>query len=117
MPIDYSMEKTPAGWKVYDVIVGGVSLVTNYRDEFTQQVREGGIDGLIKTLEAKNAGAAAEVIDASAGDATPIGGFAAATARWRFAGALTFDERRRRRSQASAGAAVAGERQSSTSAA
>jgi phospholipid transport system substrate-binding protein len=53
--IDYSMEKTPSGWKAYDVIVGGVSLVTNYRDEFTQQVQQGGIDGLIKTLAAKNA--------------------------------------------------------------
>ena len=53
--IDYSMEKTPSGWKAYDVIVGGVSLVTNYRDEFTQQVREGGIDGLIRALAAKNA--------------------------------------------------------------
>jgi phospholipid transport system substrate-binding protein len=53
--IDYSMEKTPSGWKAYDVIVGGVSLVTNYRDEFTQQVQQGGIDGLVKTLAAKNA--------------------------------------------------------------
>ena len=52
--IDYSMEKTPSGWKAYDVIVGGVSLVTNYRDEFAQQVQQGGIDGLIKTLAAKN---------------------------------------------------------------
>ena len=58
--IDYSMEKTPSGWKAYDVIVGGVSLVTNYRDEFTQQVRDGGIDGLIKALAAKNAGATAK---------------------------------------------------------
>jgi phospholipid transport system substrate-binding protein len=58
--IDYSMEKTPSGWKAYDVIVGGVSLVTNYRDEFTQQVREGGIDGLIRTLATKNAGAPAK---------------------------------------------------------
>ncbi|HET8876958.1 MAG TPA: ABC transporter substrate-binding protein [Casimicrobiaceae bacterium] len=58
--IDYSMEKTPSGWKAYDVIVGGVSLVTNYRDEFTQQVRDGGIDGLIKALAAKNAGAPAK---------------------------------------------------------
>jgi phospholipid transport system substrate-binding protein len=53
--IDYSMEKTPSGWKAYDVIVGGVSLVTNYRDEFAQQVRQGGIDSLIKALAAKNA--------------------------------------------------------------
>jgi phospholipid transport system substrate-binding protein len=56
--IDYSMEKTPDGWKAYDVIVAGVSLVTNYRDEFTEQVRQGGIDGLIKALAAKNAGPA-----------------------------------------------------------
>lgn len=58
--IDYSMEKTPSGWKAYDVIVGGVSLVTNYRDEFTQQVREGGIDGLIRALAAKNTGTPAK---------------------------------------------------------
>ncbi len=54
VPIDYSMTKTPDGWKAYDVIVGGVSLVTNYRDEFSQQIKDGGIDGLIKTLKAKN---------------------------------------------------------------
>ena len=36
---------------MYDVIVGGVSLVTNYRDEFNEQVKSGGVDGLIKTLE------------------------------------------------------------------
>ncbi len=57
--IDYSMEKTPDGWKAYDVIVGGVSLVTNYRDEFNQQVQSGGIDGLIKSLAARNAGGSA----------------------------------------------------------
>ena len=56
--IDYGMEKKDAGWKAYDVIVGGVSLVTNYRDEFNEQIRAGGIDGLIKTLTAKNGGAA-----------------------------------------------------------
>src|SRR5436190_13271404 len=48
IPIDYSMTKTPDGWKCYDVIVGGVSLVTNYRDEFNDQVQRGGVDGLIK---------------------------------------------------------------------
>ncbi|MEO8345310.1 MAG: ABC transporter substrate-binding protein [Betaproteobacteria bacterium] len=52
--IDYSMAKTPAGWKAYDVIVGGVSLVTNYRDEFNEQIKSGGVDGLIKTLSDKN---------------------------------------------------------------
>lgn len=52
--IDYGMEKTAASWKVYDVMVGGVSLVANYRTEFNNAVRESGIEGLIKTLEAKN---------------------------------------------------------------
>ncbi|MDR0378648.1 MAG: ABC transporter substrate-binding protein [Candidatus Accumulibacter sp.] len=52
--LDYSVEKTPDGWKVYDVIVAGVSLVTNYRDAFTQQVRANGVDGLIKMLSDKN---------------------------------------------------------------
>ena len=53
--IDYSMEKTPSGWKVYDVQVGGVSLVANYRTEFGKAVRETGVDGLIKSLQDKNA--------------------------------------------------------------
>jgi phospholipid transport system substrate-binding protein len=52
--IDYSMEKTPAGWKVFDVEVGGVSLVANYRETFTSEIRSAGIDGLIKTLSSKN---------------------------------------------------------------
>jgi phospholipid transport system substrate-binding protein len=56
--IDYGMEKKDGAWKAYDVVVGGVSLVTNYRDEFTEQVRAGGIDGLIKTLTTKNGGGA-----------------------------------------------------------
>ncbi len=54
--IDYSMGKTGSTWKAYDVIVGGVSLVTNYRDEFNEQIRAGGIDALIKSLTAKNQG-------------------------------------------------------------
>src|SRR5688572_4802749 len=54
VPIDYAMEKTAAGWKVYDVMVGGVSLVANYRTEFANVVRSSGVDGLIKDLQAKN---------------------------------------------------------------
>jgi phospholipid transport system substrate-binding protein len=54
VPIDYSLAKTADGWKAYDIIVGGVSLVTNYRDEFNQQIKDGGVDGLIKTLKSKN---------------------------------------------------------------
>lgn len=54
IPIDYAMEKMPEGWKVYDVSVDGVSLVTNYRNTFASQIRQSGIDGLIKTLADKN---------------------------------------------------------------
>jgi phospholipid transport system substrate-binding protein len=54
--IDYSMEKTPDGWKAYDVIVAGVSLVTNYRDEFNDTIKSSGVDGLIKVLTDKNRG-------------------------------------------------------------
>lgn len=54
--LEYDMEKTPAGWKVYDVRVGGVSLVANYRTEFANEIRANGIDGLIKGLIAKNHG-------------------------------------------------------------
>ena len=58
--IDYSMEKKADAWKCYDVVVGGVSLVTNYRDEFNEQIKSGGIDGLIKTLADRNRGVAAK---------------------------------------------------------
>jgi phospholipid transport system substrate-binding protein len=58
--IDYSLEKAADGWKAYDVVIGGVSLVTNYRDEFNQQVQSGGVDGLIKTLAERNKGGAAK---------------------------------------------------------
>ena len=52
--IDYSLEKEADAWKVYDVVVGGVSLVTNYRESFAAEVRSGGIDGLINSLRTKN---------------------------------------------------------------
>jgi phospholipid transport system substrate-binding protein len=58
--IDYSMSKGADGWKAYDVIVGGVSLVTNYRDEFNEQVRNGGVDGLLAALSARNKGGSAK---------------------------------------------------------
>jgi phospholipid transport system substrate-binding protein len=54
MTVDYDMEKTAAGWKVYDIQIGGISLVTTYRDAFASRVRDGGIDGLIKALGDKN---------------------------------------------------------------
>jgi phospholipid transport system substrate-binding protein len=52
--LDYSMEKTGNGWKVYDVTVGGVSLVTTYRESFAAEVRNAGVDGLIRSLAEKN---------------------------------------------------------------
>jgi len=52
--INYSMEKTAAGWKVYDVTIAGVSLVQNYRSTFGSEIQKSGIDGLIATLATKN---------------------------------------------------------------
>jgi phospholipid transport system substrate-binding protein len=52
--LDYSVVKQDDGWKVYDVIVAGVSLVTNYRDTFKQEVSSNGINGLIVMLANRN---------------------------------------------------------------
>ncbi|MDH4173335.1 MAG: ABC transporter substrate-binding protein [Betaproteobacteria bacterium] len=54
VPVEYDMEKTARGWQVYDVRVGGISLVVNYRTEFATIVRDKGVDGLIAALEEKN---------------------------------------------------------------
>ncbi|MBI5436465.1 MAG: ABC transporter substrate-binding protein [Nitrosomonadales bacterium] len=54
VPVDYDMEKTAAGWKAFDLSIEGVSLVTNYRSTFSDQIQQAGIDGLIKTLVEKN---------------------------------------------------------------
>jgi phospholipid transport system substrate-binding protein len=59
IPIDYGMERTEKGWKVYDVIVDGVSLVTTYRGSFNDQIQKTGIDGLVKTLSDRNRSAEA----------------------------------------------------------
>jgi phospholipid transport system substrate-binding protein len=55
IPIDYAMYKTAFGWKVYDVTIDSVSLVTNYRASFSNTIRQSGIDGLIKTMAAQSA--------------------------------------------------------------
>lgn len=52
--LDYSMHKTEAGWKIYDIVVEGVSLVLTYRSEFDAIVKQEGIDGLIRRLAQKN---------------------------------------------------------------
>ena len=53
--VNYSMFQADSTWKVYDVSVEGVSLVTTYRSSFAEEIRKGGIDGLIKSLRDKNA--------------------------------------------------------------
>jgi len=58
--MDYSLTKAADGWQVFDVVIGGVSLVTNYRDEFNEQIKNGGVDGLVKTLSDRNKGVAAK---------------------------------------------------------
>jgi len=54
IPVDYQMLKSPEGWKIYDIVVDGVSLVLTYRTEFEQEVRRNGIDGLIARMKEKN---------------------------------------------------------------
>lgn len=55
-PIDvnFSLEKMPDSWKVFDVTMAGVSLITNYREAFTQEIHANGVDGLIRMLAEKN---------------------------------------------------------------
>ncbi len=63
VPIDYSMEKSAGAggdWKVFDVLIDGVSLVTNYRSSFATEIKAAGIDGLIKSLSERNAKNAAK---------------------------------------------------------
>ncbi|GAB2182068.1 ABC transporter substrate-binding protein [Denitratisoma sp. agr-D3] len=52
--INYELEKNGAGWKVYDVVIADVSMVTSYRDQFRQEIANNGLDGLVKSLQAKN---------------------------------------------------------------
>jgi len=52
--LDYYLQKNNASWKIYDIEVAGISLVTNYRESFASEVRNSGIDGLLKSLQTKN---------------------------------------------------------------
>ena len=54
IPLNYSLKQGDHGWKVYDISVDDVSLVTNYRASFARQIRKYGIDGLIETLRERN---------------------------------------------------------------
>lgn len=52
--VDYTLSKKGEDWKVYDIVIEGVSLVTNYRSQFSQEIRQNGLDSLIKKLSDKN---------------------------------------------------------------
>lgn len=54
IPVSYRMRIKDDAWKVYDLSIDGVSLVTSYRGTFDQEVRKGGIEGLLKYLKGKN---------------------------------------------------------------
>ena len=58
--LDYRMEKTPTGWKIYDLNVLGIWLVETYRTQFAQEISAKGIDGLISTLVQRNKSNVAE---------------------------------------------------------
>jgi phospholipid transport system substrate-binding protein len=55
--IDYDLERSESGWKIFDVRVDGISLAANYRSAFADEIRNNGIDGLIALLATKNRGA------------------------------------------------------------
>ncbi len=52
--IDYRLEKTPQGWKIYDLNVEGIWLIQNYRNQFSQQISQNGVEGLIAALNKRN---------------------------------------------------------------
>jgi len=52
--VDYSLGKKGDDWKVFDIVIEGVSLVTNYRSQFAQEIRQNGLDSLTKKLADKN---------------------------------------------------------------
>lgn len=58
IPVNYDMEKTDNGWKVFDLTVEGVSLVNTHRGSFAEKIQQSGIDGLIKSLAEMNQAAA-----------------------------------------------------------
>jgi phospholipid transport system substrate-binding protein len=54
VPLDYRLEKTDKGWKVYDMNIMGVWLIEAYRNQFSNQISQNGIDGLVKFLQDRN---------------------------------------------------------------
>ena len=68
--VDYTLEKQADAWKVYDIVIEGVSLVTNYRGQFAQEIRTNGLDSLIKKLSDKNRAAEAKTSTSKAAQAS-----------------------------------------------
>jgi phospholipid transport system substrate-binding protein len=54
VPLDYRLEKTANGWRVYDMNIMGVWLVEAYRNQFANQISQNGIEGLVKFLQERN---------------------------------------------------------------
>jgi phospholipid transport system substrate-binding protein len=54
IPLNYSLRLGDQGWKVYDISVDEISLVTNYRSSFSRQIKKKGVDGLIELLRTRN---------------------------------------------------------------
>jgi phospholipid transport system substrate-binding protein len=52
--LDYRVEKTDTGWKIYDLNVMGIWLVETYRTQFAQEISTNGLDGLISALNKRN---------------------------------------------------------------
>jgi len=52
--LDYRLEKTAQGWRIYDINVENIWLIENYRNQFSQQINQNGIDGLIQALNKRN---------------------------------------------------------------
>lgn len=54
VPVNYYLHQTHKGWKVYDVSVEGISMITTYRNSFANEIKSKGVDGLINSLAEKN---------------------------------------------------------------
>jgi phospholipid transport system substrate-binding protein len=66
VPVNYSMRRTPRGWKAWDVTIEGISYVRNFRTDFGSEIDQKGLEALIQRLEARNAGEASGDTPASA---------------------------------------------------
>jgi phospholipid transport system substrate-binding protein len=69
IPVDYRMRLKDGEWKVYDIIIDGVSLVTNYRGTFAQEMRKGGMEQVLKMLREKKAEVSEEAATPESSDA------------------------------------------------